>query len=68
MSHMKPMTVERIQEFREKHPGMGALEAQRKARQKNALDAIEEARWDIDPGRQIHTILDVLQYLVENRS
>lgn len=77
MSYMKytpPSIVEQIRRIRGEHPGIGLLEAKRMAQRENALeakqsalDALESIRWMARPEYSVfdHTVLDVLQYLVE---
>ena len=75
MSHMQytsPVTHEDIEKIREQFPNMGRLEASKLARalkaqeaKRNALEAVENARWKTDTARQVHTVLDVLQYLIQ---
>lgn len=65
VSHMKLVTAEQIEEIRDANPGLGSLDCKRLAQKTNALEAIEEARFCPDPWKQLHTVLDVLQYIVE---
>lgn len=67
MSYMKPVTAEQVKEFLELNPGMGEFLAKDYLKKQNALEALECLRWSAKPEYSIfdHTIVDVLQYLVE---
>jgi hypothetical protein len=67
MSYVKPANAERIEALKEElgiFYGPTARNAEEKERM---LAAIEECRWEAGPewNRAMHTVLDVLQYLVE---
>lgn len=66
-SYVKPASRERIHEIRNQ-TGEGLMACKRVEEKERMLAAIEECRWEI-PAEQynsaMHTVLDVLQYLVE---
>lgn len=65
-SYVKPVTTEQVRALRESS-GDGLLACKRAAEKQNMLDAIEAVRWECgaDYNSAMHTVLDVLQYLVE---
>lgn len=67
MSYVKEVPVEDILAY-VAETGEGKMAAKAILQKKSMLAAIEECRWEIpveDYTRAQHTILDVLQYLVE---
>lgn len=67
MSYVKAVKIEEILAF-VAETGEGKMAAKAILQKKSMLLAIEECRWEIpiaDYTRAQHTILDVLQYLVE---
>lgn len=65
-SNVKPASQERIHELREM-TGDGIMACKKMEEKERMLAAIEEVRWESGPeyNSAMHTILDVLQYLVE---
>ena len=65
-SYVKPVSSERIKQIRNE-TGAGLLECKRKEEKERMLAAIEEIRWEsgTEYNSAMHTVLDVLQYLVE---
>lgn len=66
MSYVKPVTREQVIELRDQ-TGEGMMACRSYLQRKAMLDAIEECRFEAGPeyNRAMHTVLDVLQYLVE---
>lgn len=67
MSFVKPVSLERILEIRN-GSGYARSKCERLEEKERMLAAIEECRWELSPeeyNRSVHTVLDVLQYLVE---
>lgn len=66
MSYVKPVTREQVQALRDQ-TGEGMMACRRDLQREAMLDAIEECRFEAGPeyNRAMHTVLDVLQYLVE---
>lgn len=66
MSYVKPVTREQVQALRDQ-TGEGMMTCRRDLQKKAMLSAIEECRFEAGPeyNRAMHTVLDVLQYLVE---
>lgn len=67
MSYVKAVSVEDILAY-VAETGEGKMTAKAILQKRNMLAAIEECRWEIpiaDYTRAQHTVLDVLQYLVE---
>lgn len=67
MSHVKPASRERIHAIRNE-TGEGLMTCKRIEEKERMLAAIEECRWELAPeeyNQAVHTVLDVLQYLVE---
>lgn len=65
VSYMQVVTAEQMRKIRDANPDLGLFHCKKMAQKKNALDAIERARLEGYGPRVEHTILDVLQYLVE---
>lgn len=65
-SYVKPVTAEQVRIVQEL-TGDGLLACKRAVEKENMLDAIEQVRWEIgtEYNSAMHTVLDVLQYLVE---
>ncbi|ATW58270.1 hypothetical protein CNR37_00063 [Pseudomonas phage ventosus] len=65
-SYVQPASSERIKQIRNE-TGAGLLECKRKEEKERMLAAIEEIRWEsgTEYNSAMHTVLDVLQYLVE---
>ncbi|WPJ20531.1 hypothetical protein vBPFY1MI_72 [Pseudomonas phage vB_PF_Y1-MI] len=68
MSYVRPVTLEAILAFVE-DTGEGKMAAKAVLEKKSMLAAIEECRFEAgsEYNRTMHTVLDVLQYLVERR-
>lgn len=67
-SYVKPVNPERIAELKlDPHIGKYGDTARRVEEKERMLAAIEEIRWEsgTDYNSAMHTVLDVLQYLVE---
>lgn len=66
MSYVKPVTREQVLALREL-TGEGMMTCRRDLDRRAMLAAIEECRFEAGPeyNRTMHTVLDVLQYLVE---
>jgi hypothetical protein len=69
MSYVKPQNLERIAELKlEPLIGKYGPHARNAEEKERMLAAIEECRFELTPeqyNRAVHTVLDVLQYLVE---
>lgn len=67
MSYVKTPDQERIDELHEKFGRFFLKQAKDVEEKERMLAAIEECRWEAGPeyNRAMHTVLDVLQYLVE---
>lgn len=65
-SYVKPASRERIHAIRNE-TGEGLMACKRMEEKERMLAAIEECRWEAgaDYNSAMHTVLDVLQYLVE---
>lgn len=65
-SYVKPVTREAINALHEE-TGEGKMACRSILQKKAMLAAIEECRWEAGPtcNSAMHTVLDVLQYLVE---
>lgn len=65
-SYVKPASEERIVQIRN-GSGYSRERCEREEEKERMLAAIEEVRWETGAGynKAIHTVLDVLQYLVE---
>lgn len=66
-SYVKPANEARILEIRN-GGGYSRAECERREEKERMLAAIEEVRWETPPEQYtsaMHTVLDVLQYLVE---
>lgn len=66
MSYVKPVTLEQVKAM-QASTGEGLMFCRREVEKRNMLAAIEEIRWESgsEYNRAMHTVLDVLQYLVE---
>lgn len=67
MTYVKPASQERIHAIRN-GGGYSRAECEKREEKERMLAAIEECRWELAPeerNRAVHTVLDVLQYLVE---
>lgn len=66
MSHVREVTLEDILDL-VASTGEGKMAAKAILQKKNMLEAIEECRFEagLEYNRTMHTILDVLQYIVE---
>lgn len=68
MSYLRPADPERVQELHEQFGRFFLPQAKAAEEKERMLEAIEACRWEIPAGGYTpvqHTILDVLQYLVE---
>lgn len=67
MSYVKTPDQKRIDELHEKFGRFFLKQARDAEEKERMLSAIEECRWEAGPDYNIamHTVLDVLQYLVE---
>lgn len=65
-SYVKPPSEERILKIRN-GGGYSRAECERREEKERMLAAIEEVRWEsgVEYNAAMHTVLDVLQYLVE---
>lgn len=67
MSYVKPASKDRIEQLKAEMGQFFGPDARRAEEKERMLAAIEECRFEAGPeyNRAMHTVLDVLQYLVE---